>query len=54
MYISGGIGLLCVLSRMVTIATETKEEEVAEILLGAVDQIITWKEENDDLFIYSR
>ncbi|XP_053396155.1 E3 ubiquitin-protein ligase listerin-like [Mercenaria mercenaria] len=53
-HLDGGVGLLCVLSNLVAMVTVTKEDEMSEVLLGAVDQVISWKEENDELFLYSR
>ncbi|KAH3724799.1 E3 ubiquitin-protein ligase listerin-like [Dreissena polymorpha] len=45
----GVVGLLSVISHLVTMVTDSQQ-----LFTGVLDQILSWKEEEDVLFIYSR
>lgn len=50
--VDGGLGMLCVISHLIHSVPEP-DEGATEMFLGALDQIISWKEDRDDLFLYS-
>ncbi|XP_052810138.1 E3 ubiquitin-protein ligase listerin-like [Mya arenaria] len=52
--IDGGTGLVGVLSGLVAMVSQTGDSEATELLKGSLDQLHSWKEENDDMFLYSR
>ena len=52
--LSDGIGLLCVISHVVGQMKQACEDSTDDMFTGVLQQLCTWKDEKDELFLYNR